>query len=115
MQVVEVNPELVAYCGLYCGACRSYLAGKCQGCHENAKAAWCKVRTCCRQKNFTSCAGCSEFPDPHGCGKFNNVISRLFGLVFRSDRAACISQIRQLGLEGHAAAMAAKRIHTLKR
>lgn len=28
MQDIKVDAELVAYCGLYCGACRSYLKGK---------------------------------------------------------------------------------------
>ena len=37
---------------------------------------------------------------------FNNFISRVFALVMRSDRAGCIDQIKQLGLEGHAVAMA---------
>jgi hypothetical protein len=42
-------------------------------------------------------------------------MSRLFGLLFRSDRAACIAQIRRVGLEGHAQAMADRRAHTIKR
>lgn len=115
MKEIVVNQELVAYCGLYCGACRSYLAGKCQGCHENAKATWCQVRSCCRKHNLSSCAGCADFADPRECKKFNNFIARLFGLIFRSDRAACIAQIRQLGIAGHARCMAEKRIHTIKR
>jgi hypothetical protein len=47
--------------------------------------------------------------------KFNNVMARLFGLIFRSDRAACITQIKKLGLDGHAKAMAERRTQTLKR
>jgi len=115
MKEIGVNSELVARCGLYCGACRSYLSGKCPGCHENAKASWCKVRTCCTQNNFTSCAECKEFSDPNACKKFNNVISKIFAVVFRSDRAACIEQIKRLGVEGHAAAMAESKTQTIKR
>jgi hypothetical protein len=112
---IEVNAELVACCGLYCGACRARLAGKCAGCRENAKATWCKVRSCCAQKHLGSCAECAEFPDPRACAKFNNVVSRLFGLLFNSDRAACIAQIRRLGLEGHAQSMAEMRAQTIRR
>lgn len=106
MPTNQANAELVAHCGLYCGACKSFMNGKCKGCHENSKATWCKVRACCIEKRIRTCAECSEFTDPRACARFNNSMSRLFGYVFRSDRAACIAQIRQLGLDGHATAMA---------
>ena len=115
MPVIQIDTELVARCGLYCGACKSFLAGKCQGCRENSKATWCKVRSCCTEKQIKSCAECAEFADPNACKKFNNFMSRLFGLVFSSDRAACIDQIRQHGLDGHAKIMADLRSHTIKR
>ena len=115
MPVIQIDTELVARCGLYCGACKSFLAGKCHGCRENSKASWCKVRACCAEKHIKSCAECAEFADPRTCGKFNNFMSRLFGLVFSSDRAACIDQIRQDGLDGHAKIMADLKSHTIKR
>jgi hypothetical protein len=40
MKEVLVNKDLVAHCGLYCGACGAYLKGRCPGCHENVKAGW---------------------------------------------------------------------------
>ena len=115
MPDIPVDTELVAHCGLYCGACKSYLAGKCKGCHENSGATWCKIRACCTEKRIKTCADCAEFADPRACGKFNNFMSRLFGLIFNSDRAACIAQIKQLGLDGHAKAMATSGIQTIKR
>ena len=115
MTEVQAKPELVARCGLYCGACKSYVGGKCPGCRENSGATWCMVRTCCSDKGIATCAECTEFADPRACGKFNNFMSKLFGLVFRSDRAACIAQIRQLGIDGHARSMAEKGIHTIRR
>ena len=115
MQGIKVDAELVAYCGLYCGACRSCLAGKCNGCHENSKATWCKVRSCCMERQIKSCAECAEFPEPRACRKYNNFMSRLFGQLFKSDRAACIAQIKQLGLDGHARTMAEMRTQTIKR
>ena len=86
---------LVAYCGLYCGACRSRTKGRCPGCHENSKATWCTVRKCCMDKSYASCADCKEFADPMGCGKYNNFIARVVGFVLRSDRAG-----RRLGGDG---------------
>ena len=41
---IITDKNLVAYCGLYCGACRSYLKRKCQACKDNEKASWCKVK-----------------------------------------------------------------------
>jgi len=109
------KPELVAYCGLYCGACHSYTKGKCKGCHENTKATWCTVRSCCIENGFNSCAECRDHSNPNDCKKFNNFMSRLFGFVFKSDRAACIAQIKHSGIAGHTEIMAGKKIHTIKR
>ena len=106
MPEIRVEAGLVARCGLYCGACRSYLGGKCKGCAENAKATWCKIRTCCADKHVATCAECPEYSNVRACNTFENLMSKLFGLVFRSDRAGCIDQIKELGLDGHAQAMA---------
>lgn len=115
MKEIVSNPGLVGYCGLYCGACRMYLKEKCPGCHENQKATWCKVRSCCVQENYTTCADCKLFPAPNECKKFNNFISKVFSVLFRSDRAACIRQIRELGIQCHADNMTEHRRQTIKR
>ena len=115
MPEIQVDRRLVARCGLYCGACRSYLKGKCKGCAENAKATWCTIRTCCADKEIATCAECDEFADVRECGKFNNFMARLFAVVFRSDRAACIDQIKESGLQGHAQAMAELGRQSLRR
>ena len=115
MNEIVVDPKLVAYCGLYCGACRSYRSGRCPGCHEKVKASWCKIRSCCQENHFATCADCRDFPDPNDCRKFNNLFAKLFALVLRSDRAACIQQIRRLGVDGHAADMAAHQRQTIRR
>lgn len=115
MSDIQANKENVAYCGLYCGACKSFLNGKCGGCQGNSKATWCKVRSCCAEKQISSCAECAEFSDPRECKKFNNFIAKLFGFVFKSDRPACIAQIKQVGLDGHAKIMAELKSQTIKR
>ena len=106
MEEITVNKDLVAYCGLYCGACRSCLKGRCPGCHENSKASWCKVRTCCSEHGWATCADCTEFTDPNQCRKFNNIISKVMSLVLNSDRRACVLKVREVGVEGFAADMA---------
>jgi hypothetical protein len=115
MKEIVADANLVAYCGLYCGACGSYLRGRCPGCHENRKATWCKVRTCCGDNQYASCASCKEFQEPLDCLMYNNWIAKLFGFIFRSNRAACVRQIRLLGIEGHAADMANNKRQTIRR
>jgi hypothetical protein len=106
MKSITTDSGLVAYCGLYCGACQKYLRERCEGCHNNTKAAWCKVRSCNLERHYSSCAECVDYPNAKECKKFNNAFSKVIGFVLRSDRAACIKQIKDLGLEDHAEKMA---------
>jgi hypothetical protein len=107
MKPIVADKELVASCGLYCGACGAYRRGRCRGCRVGPRFACCPVRKCCNENGYATCADCKQFPNPRDCKKFNNFVSKLFGLLFRSDRRACIMQIRQYGLRGHAELMAA--------
>lgn len=115
MREITADKSLVAFCGLYCGACGSYLKERCPGCAANNKASWCGIRKCCKGKGILSCAECTDFADAMDCRKFNNLMSKLFGLVFRSDRGACIRQIKESGLEGHARKMASAKVQTIRR
>jgi hypothetical protein len=114
MKDIVADTGLVGYCGLYCGACGSYLRDRCRGCHENEKAKWCKVRACCREQGYLSCADCKTIADPADCKKFNNFISKTIGFVLRSDRRACIMQIREHGLKVHADDMALHKRQTIR-
>lgn len=102
---METNVALVSYCGLYCGACPSYKKEKCPGCLKNEKAAWCKVRSCNMGKRITSCAECGEFAEVNDCKKFNNFISKIFGVVLNSDRRKGIEYIKSNGREAFGANM----------
>ncbi len=115
MREIRENIELVAYCGLYCGACGSYLKEKCNGCYKNEKATWCKIRLCCKDKNITTCAECIEYTNPKDCKKFNNIISKIFALIFNSDRTACIAQIKKSGKSEHAKRMTESKSQTIKK
>jgi hypothetical protein len=104
----EGDPKLVAFCGLYCGECGKYKHGKCPGCAENVKAGWCKIRSCCQEHQYSTCAACTQFSTVQDCGKFNNFMARVFGLIFRSDRPADIARIKEVGVEAYANEMAAR-------
>jgi hypothetical protein len=106
MKSITVDSGLVAYCGLYCGACGKYLRGKCEDCHNNSKATWCKIRSCNIERHYSSCAECVEYPNVIECKKFNNIFSKVIGFVLRSDRPACIAQIKNHGIQRHAEKMA---------
>lgn len=115
MKTIAADENLVAFCGLYCGACTRYLKGKCPGCRENVKAAWCGVRSCCIANRYRNCADCAAFEDVNECGKFNNFFSRIFALVLRSDRKACIEALRRVGPAAFAHAMAEKGTQTIRK
>jgi hypothetical protein len=115
MLEVKADSDLAAYCGLYCGACGSYLKERCPGCHKNEKASWCKVRACCIENNIATCADCPDFSDPNDCRKYNNIISKVVGFVLRSNRSACIRQIKEIGVEGHAKKMAELKCSTIRK
>ncbi len=111
---IVADRNLVAYCGLYCGACRSFLTGRCPGCKENIKASWCKVRKCCIENQYLSCADC-KIISFHECRKYHNFMAKLFGLVFNSDRSACILKIKDIGYDAFATEMTALKRQSIKR
>lgn len=108
------DEKLVAACGLYCGACHKFLTGKCPGCKENEKASWCKIRTCCREQGYLSCADC-RLVKLEECRKFNHFIGKILELIFRSDRSACVRRISECGYSVYAGEMSAKRKQTIKK
>ena len=105
----------VAACGLYCGACGRYKKGKCPGCRGYEKATWCGIRSCCIEKNYNSCADCTEFADLKKCKKFNNLPGKIIGFFTGSDRFACIYRIREIGHESFAIEMDKKGLQAIKR
>lgn len=115
MNTIKNDTSLIAYCGLYCGSCKSFIKSKCPGCAGNEKASWCEIRKCCIANNIKSCADCSEFSDVKQCKKYNNFIARAIGFVLRSDRPACIAMIKQNGYENFATYMSVHGFQTIKK
>ncbi|MDD2516527.1 MAG: hypothetical protein PHO80_06065 [Candidatus Gracilibacteria bacterium] len=105
------NSDLVAYCGLFCGECRAYKAGKCPSCAKNEKATWCKVKSCCENNKYKSCADCKTYSDPEECKFFNNFFSKLFKFLFKSNRKGCICKIKEVGPEKYAEFMTEKKCY----
>ncbi len=114
MKEIVADKSLIAYCGLYCGACRSYLNDQCPGCAKNEKASWCKVRACCIDHQYASCADC-KIKELAECAEFNSFMAKVFAFIFNSNRSACVRQIRDVGYETFAQEMASKRTQTIKR
>ena len=113
MKAIEANPQLIASCGLYCGACRKYLTDKCPGCHRNEKASWCKIRKCVSKHGYNTCAECATAVEE--CKTYSNFISKVFALLFNSDRPACIRYIKEHGEKAFAEEMALLKCQTMKR
>ncbi|MEY8246185.1 DUF3795 domain-containing protein [Heminiphilus faecis] len=110
---MEANKELIAACGLYCGACRKYLSDKCLGCHENVKATWCKIRSCVEGRGYHTCAECSK--NVNECKIYSNFIGKIFAFLFKSDCPACIRYIRDHGEHAFAEEMTKRKCQTIKR
>ena len=115
MKDIVADTKLVAYCGLYCGACKKYLNGKCPGCADNEKASWCKIRSCCMENNYSTCADCATVEEVADCNKFNNAMSKVFEFIFRSNRQACIGLIKEKGKQEFAEQMTQNKVMTIRR
>lgn len=115
MNEIPNDTKLIAACGLYCGSCKKYILNKCPGCDANVKATWCKTRTCCKELNIQSCAECNSYKSTLDCPKMNNLISKLFSLVFKSDRHASIKRIKEVGYQQYAKEMSYNKTQCIKR
>ena len=93
---------LVSYCGFYCGACPKYTKGDCQGCKgESPKYAVgfkaCKVRPCCIENGFSTCADCNKFSSVKDCKIYNPLMIRFGQFITRTNRRKGIEMIKEKG------------------
>lgn len=91
---------IVAYCGLACSNCGMYLKGKCAGCHSDKPMNRnCKMKACAMEKEYVTCADCTEFKNLKDCKNLNNLVANFFGFIFHTDRIGNLNRIRTVGLE----------------
>ncbi|HBE04290.1 MAG: hypothetical protein A2096_03985 [Spirochaetes bacterium GWF1_41_5] len=71
-----MKKEKIGCCGAYCGTCPALKKGLCKGCktgfitgERNLSKARCKIKICCIQNGFNTCADCSLFTS---CGIIQN-------------------------------------------
>ena len=67
------------------------------------------------ENSYRSCTDCWIVENMRDCKKLNNFMSKLFSLVFRSDRFAGIAFIKEKGYDEFAIEMAEKGIMSIKR
>ena len=100
---IDKGVNLISHCGLYCGACPSFLSDKCDGCRGNsAKSAIvykkCKIKPCCVDNGFFTCADCTIYDSTKKCKKYNPLILKIASWIESSDRSKSIEMIQTKGI-----------------
>ena len=116
---VTSNENLISHCGFYCGACPAYLSGKCEGCRgDSPKCAVgmkkCKVKQCCVESRFFSCADCTKFTTTQDCKKYNPLSIRFGEWISSTSRRKAIEMMREVGHVEFMAYMVDKNWVTIK-
>ena len=96
------DEKLISYCGFYCGACPKYQKGQCSGCKGDAPDcakgySACKVRPCCLDNGYSSCADCQKYESVRECKDYNPLMIRFGQFVSRTNRRKGIEMIREKG------------------
>jgi len=107
---ITKDENLIAYCGLYCGACPSFTSGKCDGCRgDSEKSAvvykQCQVKPCCTENGFFTCADCTIYASVKNCKKYNPLLLKIASWIESSDRSKAIEMIKTKGRAEFAAYM----------
>ncbi len=58
---MDFDKTLIAPCGIYCGACKTYIVGKCKGCLDS-NTIKCTIYKCVSIKGLETCGNCQKFP-----------------------------------------------------
>ena len=95
------NPDVISYCGVFCGGCPSYHIGTCHGCRseelkQKRTSKWkCRKRICCLEKEFYSCGEC---PSLKGC-KLRKPLIKSYYVRYNLDLDQNAQKINSLGPE----------------
>jgi hypothetical protein len=88
--------KLLAYCGLYCGGCRSYFQNSdvnCHGCRvEETLVDDCPTKICAEKRQLLHCGECDEFP----CQMLNDFYND--GIKHHALALTNIKRIKGIGL-----------------
>ncbi len=96
------NTSLISYCGFYCGACKKFTDKECEGCKgESALCAVgyeaCKVRPCCIENGFNTCADCTKYESVKDCKIYNPILIRFGQFITRTNRRKGVEMIKEKG------------------
>lgn len=102
MKTAEPELRLISYCGFYCGACPKFTKGECEGCKGNdPKCAVgykaCKVRPCCIENGYGTCADCRKFESVKNCRPYNPMLIRFGQFITGTNRSKGITLIKEKG------------------
>jgi hypothetical protein len=111
--------NLISYCGFYCGACPKYLKNECSGCKgDNSKCAIgykaCKVRPCCIENGYNTCADCTNYTSVKDCKIYNPFMIRFGQFITRTNRRKGIEMIKEKGATEFVKFMSEKKWVTVK-
>ena len=74
-----MNKELIGCCGAYCGTCQVLKQNMCKGCklgyqndERDITKAKCKIKICCINNNYSTCADCSKYNSCEIIQNFHN-------------------------------------------
>jgi len=99
---IDKSEHLISYCGFYCGACPTYIEGKCEGCRgDSAKCSVgykkCLVKPCCVENEYFTCADCKKYLSLKECDKYNPMSIKFGEWVSNTSRGKGIEMIREKG------------------
>ena len=114
------DENLISYCGFYCAACPKFLEGECKGCKGNTPDCArgyqsCKVRPCCINHSYSSCANCKKFDSVRECKDYNPLMIRFGQFITRTNRRKGIEMIKEKGEIGFMNYMINKKWVTIKK
>ena len=101
VELIEMEKELHASCGAYCGVCEFYTKKKnphCPGCvSENGHLFWgeCQLFACAKKHSVNHCGECPEFP----CDLFVNQFDPAEGPKSAFMRAGLLAYRKKAGTD----------------
>ena len=99
---INKDENLISYCGFYCGACPKFIKGECKGCKGDMPDCAlgykpCKVRPCCIDHQYDSCADCQKYDSVRDCRDYNPLMIRIGQFITQTNRRKGIELIKEQG------------------